>query len=843
MVLLAVDELNQVEADDIWIPRALRAPLRPNRNNDLLVCAMPGTVNSPDSSRWAQVREVLGQALELPASERADFVQRTCGADAALAGEVQSLITASDRPGILDEALMLANAPLGSADDATLTMAAWDGTTSEPSHGAKLGHYELIRKIGEGGMGAVYEAIDQNLGRRVAVKVMSKGFIGPDERKRFAREARSASALNHPNIITIYEFNTSGEVDYIVMEYVEGDSLHHLLKAGRTPLPALLGYARQVAAALAKAHEAGIVHRDLKPGNIMVTPEGTAKVLDFGLAKQESAPDHQMTALTQVGAVMGTPAYMSPEQAMGEATDARSDIFSFGVILYELVCGRRPFQGSNATATLRQIINKEAEPVLSVNAGAPPAVATLINRCLVKERNQRLASMAEALPVLDAAGVKQTTAARLSASLHRALPSRRLGLGLTAAIVLVAAGITYAPTLLRRAAILPPDSFALYQKGTELLKKKYRKEYLEQAIDTLNQAIALKPDHAASYAALAEAYVARYSDASDPQWLKLASGAADRAVELDPDLAAAQVADGMAAVTAQRYDKAEEALKKAIQLDTKNAMAHRWLGILSDRRKQPGQAEKELEASTVLAPTEWEPWLALGLSRLRREDYTGAIAAWENARTLASDNPSVFRNLATAYHALGRDEEAAKSLQRSLEIEPSALTNSNLGTLRYFQGRYPDAVEAFEKAVGMNANNHLYWGNLGDAYRWAPGMRGKSADAYRQAIKLGRVELGKNRVVPGRIALYLAKIGNDQDATKQLAAIPKTDFDAAMHFRTAVIHELGGRRDSALASLKAALTAGYARSEIDNDPELLSLRNDVRYHRLQTPAPIAIGAK
>src|SRR5262249_41323050 len=164
------------------------------------------------------------------------------------------------------------------------------------------------------------------------------------DRRRFAREAKAASALNHPNIVTIYEYNSEAGVDFIAMEYIEGTSLDALLAGHEPPLPTLLVYARQVASALAKAHAAGIVHRDLKPANIMTTADGVAKVLDFGLARLEARGANVNTiALTQTGAVLGTPAYMSPEQALGEPADSRSDIFSFGIILYEVACGRRPF--------------------------------------------------------------------------------------------------------------------------------------------------------------------------------------------------------------------------------------------------------------------------------------------------------------------------------------------------------------------------------------------------------------------------------------------------------------------------------------------------------------------
>src|ERR1019366_5817201 len=221
--------------------------------------------------------------------------------------------------------------------------------------GQELSHYEIVGKIGEGGMGTEYRAVDKSLGRTVALKVISKGHISTELKHRFAREAKAASAWNHPNIVTIYEYGSDNGVDFIAMEYLEGAGLNRILRQAGSdaglPLNTLLGYARQVASALDKAHAAGIVHRDLKPANIMITNDCVAKVLDFGLARrdlvEEAEGDVTRTAArTAVGVLMGTPEYMSPEQASGEPTDWRSDIFSFGIVLYEMVCARRPFQGA-----------------------------------------------------------------------------------------------------------------------------------------------------------------------------------------------------------------------------------------------------------------------------------------------------------------------------------------------------------------------------------------------------------------------------------------------------------------------------------------------------------------
>ncbi|MBL8215228.1 MAG: protein kinase [Bryobacterales bacterium] len=336
---------------------------------------------------WARVRMVLEQALDLPPNQRQAFVDKACDGNPALLREVNSLLAASGEPAILDQPANLATLPAGTT----------------PGVPQVLGHYRMESRIGEGGMGTVYKAVDTRLQRVVALKVISRDTVRDTDRKRFAREAKAASALNHPNVVIIYDFGSAEGMDYIAMEYVEGRTLHHALQQEHRPLPELLEYARQAAGAIAKAHAAGIVHRDLKPGNIMVTREGQVKVLDFGLAKQ-TAPresDAPITeALTGLGDVLGTPAYMSPEQAKGDTADARSDIFSFGVILYELVCGTRPFQARSASATLVQIAMEEPVPAAQRNPHAPAEVLALIERCLRKKPAERPQSMDEVVASL-----------------------------------------------------------------------------------------------------------------------------------------------------------------------------------------------------------------------------------------------------------------------------------------------------------------------------------------------------------------------------------------------------------------------------------------------------------
>jgi len=328
--------------------------------------------------------------------------------------------------------------------------------------GTRLGPYEILAPLGAGGMGEVYRARDTRLGRAVAIKVLPAGLASDPERlKRFEREARSASSLNHPNIVTIYEIGSADSVSYIAMELVAGESLRAKLAEGALPIRRLLQIGTQVAEGLAKAHAAGIVHRDLKPENVMVTEDCHAKILDFGLAKLTQPEDSgsgrtqapTVSGATEEGVILGTVRYMSPEQATGGSIDYRSDQFSFGSILYEMATGRRAFVRASVPETLTAIIREEPEAIGGVNPRVPAPVRWIVERCLAKEARNRYAStedLARELATVRDHLSEATSAVGLPAELPVAAPRRRRWMpAVIAAGVLLGLGV--AAWRLRRA--------------------------------------------------------------------------------------------------------------------------------------------------------------------------------------------------------------------------------------------------------------------------------------------------------------------------------------------------------------------------------------------------------
>jgi serine/threonine-protein kinase len=281
--------------------------------------------------------------------------------------------------------------------------------------GSRLGHYEVTALIGEGGMGQVYQATDTKLNRQVALKILPEAFAAdPDRLARFQREAQVLASLNHPGIAAIYGLEESEDTRALVLELVEGPTLADRIRQGPIPLDEALPIAKQIAEALEAAHEAGVIRRDLKPANIKVRDDGTVKVLDFGLAKAlDTAPEGDPSlsptltaAATQMGVIMGTAAYMSPEQARGKPVDRRADVWAFGAVLFEMLTGKRPFEGEDVSLTLSAVLQREPD-WSTLPEDMPPALRTYLVRCLEKDPRQRIRDIGDVRLAME--GVFETT--------------------------------------------------------------------------------------------------------------------------------------------------------------------------------------------------------------------------------------------------------------------------------------------------------------------------------------------------------------------------------------------------------------------------------------------------
>jgi serine/threonine protein kinase/lipoprotein NlpI len=344
--------------------------------------------------RWQQIERLYHSALEHDSTQRRAFLQQACAGDDALREEVESLLARGQTTeGLLDHSAL--------GEMAARILAKQDGRSLL---GTKLGSYQVLTLLGVGGMGEVYQAHDNKLRRDVAIKVLPAAFMHDAERlARFEREARMLAALNHPNIAAIYGLEHSDGVHYLVMELVPGQTLAERVCGGPLPIKEALALAGQIAEALETAHEKGVIHRDLKPANVKVTPEGRVKVLDFGLAKALTEGDEQnlsqaltLTALSnEQGRILGTPAYMSPEQARGQRVDEQTDIWAFGCVLYELLTTKCAFRGATLQDTLAAVLEREPD-WQALPPSTPEKIRNLLRRCLQKDPQRRLQDLGDA---------------------------------------------------------------------------------------------------------------------------------------------------------------------------------------------------------------------------------------------------------------------------------------------------------------------------------------------------------------------------------------------------------------------------------------------------------------
>ncbi|MBC7911383.1 MAG: protein kinase [Pyrinomonadaceae bacterium] len=344
-----------------------------------------------ESKDWQQIEEVFHSALPLGATERSAYLSAACSGNEALRGEVESLLAAfEDEPSFIEQPAL------------TLGMKVLSGDKPGMLAGRSVGSYKILRLLGRGGMGEVYIAEDSKLGRRVALKFLADKFVDDGwAKKQLTKEARAVAMLEHPNICAVYGVEEIDGYNFIVMQYIEGETLASLMKDEPLPHRQALEFAEQIASALSSAHAHGIIHRDVKPQNIVVTQSGQVKVLDFGLAKfvqrQEALENAGDSLFSRKGLIVGTIAYMSPEQLRAEELDYRSDIFSFGTVLHEMLGGENPFKRENDADTINAILSSQPPPLADVAPQIPEAIDDTARKCLEKDRTERYQTADELL--------------------------------------------------------------------------------------------------------------------------------------------------------------------------------------------------------------------------------------------------------------------------------------------------------------------------------------------------------------------------------------------------------------------------------------------------------------
>jgi serine/threonine protein kinase/Flp pilus assembly protein TadD len=620
--------------------------------------------------------------------------------------------------------------------------------------GTLIKHYQIVSALGAGGMGEVYLAEDKNLGRKVAIKFLPEEVAkDPRARQRMLREAQTAATLDHPNICAIYEVGQENGYSFIVLQYIEGETLAAVLKRQLPDVHEALTIAAQVADALSEAHARGIIHRDIKPENIMLTARRQVKVLDFGLAKVLRDPGiidaNTASMLSMPGAVMGTMPYMSPEQVRGEELDCRSDIFSFGTVLYEMLSGRRPFEAKSTAEVISAILTAEPQPI---NRSTPfhsgNGEEQLVRKCLEKDAALRYQTMADVTSELgqirreyEDGRIRPMAEARKKSEISRRdgvsrglrVSRLKVEVGLTVAVLIVAAAAYMLSLRPHKPASAPgarsanAEAYNAYVRGKVNVSSENPNNN-EAAIKLFEQAVAADPGFAAAYAELARAYSikARFF-APVPEKKKLNEEAevdVEKALALDPNLAEGYFARGLILWTPYKrfpHEQAVQAYKRALELNPNLDEAHHQLGFVYLHIGLLDKGWQEIQRALAINPGNGLARYRLGVIDMCRGKYEEAFHIFNT--TPLEKSPSLLASYtSTALFRLGRNEEASAIIEQFLRDYPKdegGLVTSVKAMMLAKAGKESEAEATMQRAIEMGrgyAHFHHTSYNIASAY-------------------------------------------------------------------------------------------------------------------------------
>jgi serine/threonine-protein kinase len=706
-----------------------------------------------------QITDLVHAALERSGADRAAFLDDACANDPALREAVEALLALEGRVDEFLEGTALRDAPAALFDD----------EDAQPSAGTRIGSYIVRRQLGHGGMGEVILAEDVRLGRKVALKLLDPAMVDDDAaRARFLREARLASSLEHANICTIFEVGEDRDRLFIAMQLVDGETLRQVIAGRPLPLDAFVSIAAQVADALSAAHARGIVHRDVKSANVMVTAEQQVKVLDFGLATLFEHEEQTNSNITVTGAVLGTPASMSPEQARGQAVDHRSDVFSFGVLLYEMATGVMPFTGRTRADVVSAVLNAPHRAVTEINPAIPPALARAIDRALSKERSDRYQTI-RALrddvqrSVAGAAGVDSAQPPRpADGTRRRGMIATVAGLASVAVLLLLLPWATRprnpaSPTdgTLRTVAVLPFKPLIAAQ----------RDEALELGIaDTLISRLGVVKDLEVRPITAVRRYTALDQDAVAAGREQRVDAVIEGQIQKAPDrvrvsVRLLRVRDGQQ-LWAEQFDEPLVdifSLQDAVSERISSALLARDDGSLAAMR--PKRDTRSVDAYELYLLGRYH------LNRLTDDGFQRALEYFEAAVEKDPDYAAAHAGIAEAHLALSgfnavRPEEgfpkARAAAERALQLDDSlALAHMVLASTSFLHDWNWKAAEGeYQRALQLNAN-------ASDA-RMNYGLFLASVGRHEDALRETQRALDLDPLSPVKIcgvgdALYLAR--------------------------------------------------------------------------------------
>ncbi|HEX6048899.1 MAG TPA: serine/threonine-protein kinase [Gemmatimonadaceae bacterium] len=730
---------------------------------------------SMDAAHWSRLKDAFAALSDLTPPQRDAELATLAARDPALAGRLAGLLEADARADAVLQRFELApvqHEPAGSDAPIAEPNAIDSALVSDPFgyFGRTVSHYRVHEVLGIGGMGVVYRAEDTKLGRDVALKFLLPQYsLDPTAKERFLHEARAASALDHPNVCTVYGVGTSdaGHL-FLAMACYEGETLKARLARSPLAIPDALDIVEQILMGLSAAHAAGIVHRDLKPGNVMLLPDGRVKILDFGLAKMSDL------SLTGPGLRPGTVAYMSPEQVEGKPLDLRTDLWSLGVLLYESICGRRPFGGGHDLSTVYAILNEEPDPPSRTRPELAAVYDTIVHRLLRKDPGERYASAVDVMADLTAArDGEPLTESQWQSGSGDGVPAapvtqrgRRGPIVMATALTAVVLAIGYASLPDRGGTGIPREGDAaraanaraheLYLQGRFHWNRRSPGD-LDRAIQYFEQAAQTDTTYAQAYAglALANASLPISGGATAVEVaLRKAEHAAARAIALDPSNAEAHAALGYAYHWQWRWADAERMLKRATELDSVNTLARQWYGEHLAKMGRGREAEAELRRAVILDSLSPIAHANLALVLMLDGRLDEAIAESERTSRMDPSFPVPWLLLHRLYLLSGRVEESANAGRRAAELR--GLSNADdFVVLAHGTRSAADRAAALAVLDRWTDASPSPWAEIG-MYAAIFGQRDRAIEALDRAVQTRSVTVAGLNVAP-----WLASLRGD----------------------------------------------------------------------------------
>lgn len=713
--------------------------------------------------------------------------------------------------------------------------------------------YRIERLIGSGGMGDVYRALDTVEDKHVALKTLRAELVSDSTMlARFRREFRLTLRIEHPNVCRVLELGTpeGGEEHgpaFLTMELLDGPSLSaHLKKNGRLSPEAAFPIMRQLLMGVGAAHREGIVHRDLKPANVHLCTgaqdEVRVVVTDFGLARFAAPTESAATSLTATGNMIGTLSYMAPEVLAGKDASFAADIYAIGVMMYEMMTGRRPFEGDSPFVPALKCLTEDApDPRLIVPHLEPRWVAA-IQGCLEREPGRRFPDVESVLQVLEAEDGSAVTLPFIKPMVVETPAAKHVGrrkLFAGAGVIALCAGAFLLSPFGKsvRTRTGGGSTLADYRQAESLLVRYDKPGNLERAAALFEKAIAGDARNALAHAGLAQVCLHRFAQSRDAKLLELASRESMKALELNSNLAAVHVVAGRIERIRGNTEAALQELQRALELDSRSADARAALADVYGKQGRKKEAEESYRAAVDLEPNDWRWHNSLGLFYRGMGKPDQAIVEFLASVRQTPDNSFVLNNLAGAYLAGNKGAEAIEAYRKAIGADgTNHAAYSNLGRALFLNGDYPEAAKNFQQAVDLNPSMYLSWGNLAGAYQWIPD-KDKAVQAYKKASELAERELvrtPKDTDLLASLAMYKAYLG-ERDASGRLIrqAVALAPENPTVLQNAGETYELLGMRDEALKFLGRALKAGLQIQLLDQSPDLAELRQDPRYKNLK----------